>query len=200
MGDVYSVEVLGVIAGQPCASVFHFEAAEETVPNPIEVGAELLAAFHGGIIAGTYVLEYLKCVPENYFLKGLRARRISAGGGPNVSMPADNQQGQRTGNADVSGVGPVGLYHAQDSGDKWVTGKWFVPGVSIDDVEENVFDDALTSQISIFNNLYTDPIGAGPHGPYTQVIWSPTNSVALEIIAETVSLKVGTQRRRYVPL
>lgn len=200
MGDVYSVEVLGTIAGQPCASVMHFEAAEDTVADPVEVAAELLEVFHGGIVAGTYLGEYLNMVPENYVLKGTRARRISAGGGPNVAHPADNQPGERAGNADVSGVGPVILWHCQDSGEKWVTGKLFVPGVSVSDVAENVFSDTLIAACDTFGQLWTDPIGVAPHGPYTQKVWSPTNTIALAIIAESTSAKVGTQRRRYVPL
>jgi len=200
MGDVYSVEVLGVVAGQPCASVLHFEAAEDTVADPVVVCRAILAAFIGAGGAGTYQGEYLAACPENYFMKGVRCRRISAGGGPNVASSVDNLAGDRAGNADVSGVGPVILWHCQDATDKWVTGKMFVPGVSVDDVAENVFSDALLVAASGLAELWTTPIGAGPEGPFTQVIWSPTLSVGLVIISDSISLKVGTQRRRYVPL
>jgi hypothetical protein len=200
MSDVYTAEILGVIAGQPCASVLHFQAAEDSVEDPVEVATELIAAIHGGIVAGTYLKEYLDMVPENYTLKGIRARRINNTGGPNVAMPANNEAGNRTGNADVSGVGPVILWHCLSDGEKWVTGKLFVPGVSVDDVAENVFSDTLLAATGTFGALFDTPIGAGPHGPYAQVIWSPSQNLPLDIISHSNSLKVGTQRRRYVPL
>jgi len=200
MGDIYSLEVLGVIAGQPCATVLHFEAAETTVPNPIEVAKELIARWQDEPVAESYINAYLGMTPENYFMKGLRARRISAGGGPNVAEPIANFPGLRDGNADVSGVSPVLLYHCQTPGDKWVTGKVFVPGVSVEDVAENVLATALVTKIKVFGDCWETPIGAGPHGPFTQVVWSPNDSAALEIISNSVSAKIGTQRRRYVPL
>lgn len=200
MADVYTCEILGAIANQPCASVLHFQAAEDSVEDPVVVATELIAAVHGGIVAGTYLKEYLDMTPENYVLKGVRARRINNTGGPNVAQPADNEPGNRAGNADVSGVGPVILWHCLSDGEKWVTGKLFVPGVSVDDVAENVFSDTLLAACGVFGALFDTPIGAGPHGPFAQVVWSPSAVEPLTIISHSNSLRVGTQRRRYVPL
>lgn len=200
MGDVYSLEVLGVVAGQPCASVMHFESAEETTPDPVTGSRKLILAWIGAGAPGSYQAAYLDMTPENYFMKGIRARRISAGGGPNVAVSVDNLAGERPGNADVSGVGPVVLWHAQQAENKWVTGKLFVPGVSVDDVAENVFSDALLAKLQAFGEIVFTPIGVAPEGPFTQRVWSPTATLPLEILSNSNSLKVGTQRRRYVPL
>jgi len=200
MPDVYVAEILGAILGQPCASVLHFEGVEDTGENPIEACDALIEALDPAGGAGTYVRLYLEMTCNSYIMKGIRCRRIATGGGPNVAQPIDNQPGERTGVSDYSGPGPVILWHCQDTGSKWRTGKLFVPGAATADVTANVFAEELVDACNAFGDLFGTPIGAGPHGPFTQKIWSPTDTASLTIISNSVSAKVGTQRRRYVPL
>lgn len=198
--DVYVAQILGVVAGQPVASVCHFEGQEEIGENPIN-GAKALNDALGPVgTAGHWLNTYLKACPENYFMKGVRTRRINNGGGPNVSLAIDNQPGEREGNADVSGVGPVLLLHCHETEEKWATGKVFIPGVSISDVAENVFSDDLRDAVLALGSLTTSDLGEGPIGPFHWCVWSPTLNQKLNIIDYSMSLKVGTQRRRYVPL
>lgn len=198
--DVYSCELLGVIAGQPCANVLHFNSSEESGENPVQAAKELITALGSPAAAGSFLADYVKCLPENYFLKGVRARRINNTGGPKVSRPFDSDPGERPGLADVSGFGPVGLYHAQEADMKWVTGKVFFPGCSISDVAANVFSTALVDACTTFLEHVEDVLGAAPIGPFGQVVWSPSTSTMLLVVDWSVSAKVGTQRRRYVPL
>lgn len=198
--DTYEVSFLGGICGQPVANVLHFTGAATSDPNPIPACEALLTLIGDGTGAGSYSKLYLDCLPVNYTLLGTRCRRINNGGGPKVANVFTPAVGTRTGDSDVSGIGPVGLWHGNFLAGPWRTGKIFFPGVSTLDVQNNSFTTSLKTAILAFIELWEVPLGAGPLGPFIQVIWSPKNSEPVTILEESISLKVGTQRRRYVPL
>lgn len=196
--DVYSVSILGSVSGQPVANVLHAVDDVTGDADPI-AGA---AALNSGLLAGMGVIDkYLDCLPENYEMKALRTRRINNTGGPNVTSP-NVAAGTRAGFANVSGVGPVGLFHANAAGGEveWRTGKVFFPGVSSADVDNNIFVDTLITDIYEFlNGWRTMAIAGGGHN-FSGCIVNTLDGNPLQIMAVGVSLKVGTQRRRYVPL
>lgn len=198
--DVYSVTFFGNVAGQPTNNVLHFANDQVAAANPILVANEIMDALGDGTVAGTYTKEYLDCLPDNFFFLGMKCRRVNNGGGPTVSRVLANVPGNRASSADVSGVGPVGLYHAPLVGGVWRTGKIFFPGVSIDDVSLNAFTGTLITAIQVFLALAEVALALATAGNAIQVVWSKLAADGLTILDTSNSLKVGTQRRRYVPL
>lgn len=198
--DLYSVVLFGGICGQPVNNVLHFNGSETGAANPVQGGKDLNAYLGDGTGAGTYTKLFLDCLPQNYTLLGLRARRINNGGGPTVTTTFTPIVGNRVGDSDVSGIGPVGLYHGTPGLGVWITGKIFFPGVSNADIANNSFVDALRDAIGDFLDLSLSAAGPGPNGPWQQQINHQADNTAINILDYSVSKKVGTQRRRYVPI
>lgn len=199
--ETYEVQLHGGIVGQPVYNILHFQLDELAIDNPVLAARALLDELGDGTGAGEYTKLFLDCLPENYFLLSTRARRITSGGGPTVTKTFPIIPGNRTGDSDVSGIGPVGLYHAPGAGvENWKTGKIFFPGVSTVDIANNSFTDSLKTAILAFLDLAQTVLALDGGRTAQQKIWSRIATLAIEILAQSISGKVGTQRRRYLPL
>lgn len=196
--DVLQVTLVGVANGQRVANVMHFESAVEDSPDPLALALDFATAWH---LPGGGRELYLDCLPDSYGYIGARIRRINNTGGPTYTR-TDLDAGTRAGSADFSGAGPVGLVHSNAGGGavEWHTGKIFFPSVSIDDVSNNIFVDALKAAIIAFIQTLMDGIGIGPNGPFKLGVYNRTANVFRPGLGNSVSGKVGTQRRRYIPI
>lgn len=198
--DMYVATLFGGICGQPVNNVMHFVSTETAGLNPVTGARHLNAAIGDGTVAGEYSTLFLDCLPSNYTLLGIRSKRVNNGGGPTVTTTFTPIVGNRAGVSDVSGIGPVGLWHAEPTPGKWVTGKIFFPGAANADITDNQFAPALRAACELFTGLSQSTFGVGPIGPWQQVLNHQPGNTVVTILDDSVSKKVGTQRRRYVPL
>jgi hypothetical protein len=190
--------IVGVANGQRVCNVLHFEAGVDTDPDPLAEAIALADAW--SVPMGGQDL-YLSGLPESYGYIGVRIKRVNNGGGPTYTR-TNLAAGNRAGNADFSGAGPVGLLHCDGGAPEpeWHTGKIFYPSVSIEDVENNIFVEALKNAIIAFITTLMAGIGIGAPGPFKLGVLKRSTGTFLSPIGNSVSGKVGTQRRRYLPI
>jgi len=192
--DVALLEILGSVAGQPVANVIALQSDEADNANPGQQAKALI-----DIWLATANVAYLACLPDDYSQHGFRARRVNNTGGPSAALPnADN--GTRGDNAIASGTGPCIIGSYFDTLD-WKSSRLFIPGVAVGDLVGNVFDAALIAAVNTFKAFLIDPLPADADGHvWTPGVWRRTAGEFSLLVSNSVSLVVGTQRRRYRPV
>jgi len=112
--------------------------------------------------------------------------------------PISPAPGTRPNPAATSAVGPcvVSLY---TNGSHWRAGKWFLPGVSVADIIDNVLDPTLVTAINTFIGVIQGIISHGGNN-FSFVVYSRKFHLPFVPDEIEVSLKVGVQRRRLRPV
>lgn len=192
--DVALLSIVGAVAGQPVENVIALQSDEANNAAPGNQAEKLIT-----IWIATCKTAYLAMLPDDYKLKGFRARRVNNTGGPTAARPQDDP-GTRGADAVVSGAGPVLIGSYFDTLD-WKSSRFFVPSIAAGDVVGNTFDAALVAACNAFAVFLKDPLPADGDGHvWTPGVWRRTATEFSELNSVIMSLIVGTQRRRYRPI
>jgi hypothetical protein len=191
--DVYQLTILGTSGGEFYETVQNFQSQVASSTTPMTSAENMIAGWQAHLES-----DYLDCLPDSVFISGYKCKRINNGGGPTVMTPITPVPGTRPNPTTVACIGPciVSLYpHAG----KWSAGKWFLPGVSTDDVMNNALDPAL---VGVVNNFISSLSGAiaGGTDTFNFVVWSRKFTLPFVPSEVEVSLKIGVQRRRLRPV
>jgi len=126
------------IGPQPGMNVLHFLADVGVGVTDVDsITLDCITAFEGSIKTA-----WMNCLPEDVFLLGYKARRVSPSGGPTVTKVLTSTPGGRSGNFSAGSIGPCLIVGYMQTDGDWKTGRVFLPGVSEDDIEENSYDPA----------------------------------------------------------
>lgn len=192
----YQVVINGSLAGQYVANVLCFNV-DPGDTDPSAVTRALCAAIEDNIFP-----SFLDCLPVSYHITSIKAKRVSAEGGPTAAIvyQASDYPGTRTGEVSTTAEGPVLLSQAFRT-PRWVTAKIFLPGVSETDITANVFGTTLLAKLDAFATVLQDDFVIGDAiatGKYA--IYRKSDKSAVVPTNFKTSMKPGTQRRRLVPI
>lgn len=180
---------------QPAMNVLHFISTVDSSTDPDQDSAELVDAF-----IATIQPALLACLPENVQLIGYKARRINNTGGPTYSAPIAGGTGTRPGLFSAGAIGPC-INWGYFTGIRWRTGRTFLPGVSDDDLTNNLFATSLyVATTSFIQLMLTSPIFVTSHaGNWSFGIYAPAAGIFTTAETGGVSGKPGIQNGRMKP-
>lgn len=198
--ETYEVVASGNLAGQFVANVFHFSGPTTDDELYFSRATNLLAKLNE---EDKWVSKWIQCLPEDYKLTSLRARRCLPGGGPTAILLGDQlvaQVGTRSGEIQAAQVNPLIIWIPRDNSNK--TGRCFLPGVSEDDLDQMTYVAGLVANMNTFIFEHTDTIS--PVGFTSDVQGSILRRGAVPVYDfidnGRVSPIIGTQRRRLRPM
>lgn len=191
---IYRFVLSGSLVGQFVENVMYFSAT--TAPGtPTETAFDLLDAFHSTLLPG-----YLSVIPTLFTGLGYSAEPVTPAGGPRVFSNTDygGVNGDRAGGIVDSSTSAVMIASAS-TGPTNITGKIFLPGVTVLDLSNNVYDAGFQTTVDAFaTSLLADVMGGASTFRYG-VFSKASNGISLPSIIQ-LSLNPGTQRRRMRPL
>jgi len=195
--SVYELDLSGRSGGEYVQNVLHYDVAESGSSfGPYDYAQDLFAAWNSTMRA-----KWLDINTGDYELTSERSRKVQSPGGPmavNVESPG-TRIGSR-GALGASGIGPVILFPVNLAG-RNATGKIFVPGVANDDILDNVFVNGLPAKLLTFSSNLVIPLTLVTTGVNAQFcIYHRKTQVNTHAAVNRISEKVGTQRKRYVPM
>jgi len=196
--QTYSLIVTGRSSSQFVQNVFHYRMDDDSFPNRLEAAKGLV----DGWIANANNDIFLNMLPAAYEMLSVKARRVTEGGGPEyVDVSVASSSGGRTGDAQVSGTGPVILW--MTSGGPRRVGKTFLPGISISDVDGGEITAAAKAAILAEADNFRAAFDAvGGATPSCVLVIPRANDPATRslIVDVQISKDIGTQRRRQLPV
>lgn len=189
----FEVVVQGQIAGQNCANLLNF--ATDYTP-PVVPYLQDLASQWNTVLQS----KYNDCLPEDYLLNGLWVRCNQAGLTSPTYIDLTNAGliGGRDGKCTSSAVGPVIIAPALGGPSARTMAKIYLPGVSILDLIDNVFQTDLKVAI----NSFMGQLAGGMTGTYAWQfgIYSRKTDSIYPPSAFFLSNKVGLLRKRSLPV
>lgn len=195
--DVYQLNVIGVVGPQYCENVLHWDAVTAAGMNAQTFAQDLINTWISSVQA-----SFVACLPTDYKIHGYRCRRLNNTGGIAYQKAITPVAGTRSGSSTASGIGPVLLAPYYDSAathPKWRTGRLFFPGVASGDLTSDVFLGTLLTAINTFGTALLSGL-SGAQSIYNFTVWSRKETHSYIPSTLEISLKVGTQRRRYTPV
>lgn len=197
--ETYECILTGTIAGQFCQSILHVNVNNTASTDPFTVADALIEEFND---SGNLVELYCNCLPVDYFMTSLRVRRVLAAGGPtNIMLQAalSNSQGNRSGACQSASAGPLIIWMSDLRPAK--TGRTFLPGASVSDVEGGAIDNSLLVALTAFAAYWQNGgTLASPSYAWAGAILRRALGASDDINHARVSPIIGTQRRRQRPI
>lgn len=198
--ETYEVVTSFIIEGQYAAIVNHFTGEEDGTGDDFLRAQHLVDALIGG--APDWPLNLAACLAEDCFISSMRARRVSAGGGNTAVrvFATDDYPGSFGGECEPQQVAGCVIW-VSSSLSVQATGRTFLPGVSESATENARFNAAYLAAVQAWVDGWI--AGVAVTGFTAGMFMSIFNRVTLAahtISYGYVSPKVGTQRRRLVPV
>jgi len=197
--DYYSLEVRVNCAGFPMANVFNYKIVDATEANEFNVAAQLVAELFVGAGITAWMQRYIRLLADDCYISNILAKRFKVLGGNTYEQGLQEGEfiGQRAGSTSATQVSGCIIW-VQETVDT-ITGRNFIPGVSVEDIDDGRFtadyqtavDNFITKHVSGFT------IAAGFMQP---VVYNRVGATGYNITAGYLSPKVGTQRGREKPL
>lgn len=196
----YETVFSGILASEFVQTVMHWQLDEPGSPSPpFQVAKDLGMTIAGAV---NFAEKFCGALPEDYTMKSIRTRRVSDGGGPtHIVLQAGiaTTTGQRTGSISSAQVCPMIIWIPTTSPDK--TGRTFMPGVSEDDIDEMQIVSGLIAALEVVIDAYiaggtTDVLSI----PYQGAIYRRGGPTTDLVADGYVSPRIGTQRRRLIPV
>jgi len=196
----YETVFSGILAGEFVQTVMHWDLNEPGSPEaPFQVAKDLGTSLAS---AGGFIDKFTAALPTDYTMKSVRTRRVSDSGGPThiVLQAAINApEGQRAGDVQAAQVCPMMIWIPTTSPDK--TGRTFMPGASEADIDEmQISSDLITALEDMIGGFIAGGTTDVLSIPYVGCIWRRGTSAADVVADGYVSPRIGTQRRRLVPV
>lgn len=190
----YRVTLSGTLCGQFVENVVYFSAT--TAPGNVDqTTVDLLDA-----VDTFFIPPYLDILPSLFQGLAYSAEGVTPAGGPRIFANADwgGVNGSRSGAIVDSGTSPV-ILSTVTGGPRVLTGKIFVPGVSVTDLANNIYDSGFQAVCATFSGaLLTDMTGGASTFRYC-IFSKASNAINIPTYSQ-LSLNPGTQRRRMRPL
>ena len=196
--DVYGLQIFGTLAGEPVENFLHYTCDAVTSGDPVVDGGKCIDAWKAGVRT-----DWLGVLPQNYFLKGYKARRLNNTLGPTVAeFEAAGTIGTQAVNCDNSSISPVILMPYHGAG-RWGNGKIFMPGVDASNMTENALSPGIIALYAALMATLSVGMSAGGN-TYHQIVWTPDRpgvpGAAHTILGWSLSLKIGIQNGRLKPV
>lgn len=194
--DIIQLQVHYQIGPQPGMNVFHFRNTSSVEdPDPDTEAAHLHDGFRAQVEPAL-----LDCIPEATAILGYKIRRVNNGGGPTVIAPIGVVNGTRPGEFSAGSVGPCLIWAYHKFGGGWATGRTFLPGVAESDLDLNLFQAGLITEIAnFFEIMLAVPTITIDTYDFEFGIYSPTHGAFSGIEVASLSGRPGTQRGRLKP-
>ncbi len=197
--DYYQLEVRTNVAGFPMANVFHYKVVDPTNANEFEMAVALIDELAVGAGITSWLARFVRLISEDCYISNIRAKRIKVLGGNTAEavLQEDSQPGIRVGDVCASQVAAAIIW--VQTTEEGITGRNFIPGISIDDLENGRFTTDYQDAIDLFigKHLVGLPTAGGTFLP---VIFQRETSTGLAITNGYLSPKPGTIRGREQPL
>lgn len=192
--ELHRVEWRGNLGGQYRDNVMHFRITGATNDTPF-LNSNALIAF----LNSTIKPLFLACLPTDYYLDSIFARRLAPTTGQYAAYDAEpfSQQGTRGVNAVSESLCPcITLIPPMDIKS---AGKIFMPAVDKGDYNLNV---PLAGYVTVINTLMSALVTGGSvaGGTATLCIFSRKTNTTSVIAAYHLSPVIGYQRRRARPV
>lgn len=193
---VYQLNVNGNCSGEYVQNTFHYDVVEAGGATIYQYTQDLIAAWETAVRT-----PWKNALSNAYFVSSLSAKKVQSPGGPlAVTVYTPGVQGGARGNTEASGIGACILWPVFLAG-KNVTGRTFIPGVAQLDLQDNVFSVAYNTVLLTLIGALTPALTLAGTGTTAQLcIYHRQTQVNTHVAFGRVSTKVGTQRRRYVPI
>jgi hypothetical protein len=182
-------------AGQFAQSIFHWKFEDSGFATTAAAALALLTAWDAAY-SGTF--------PDFFTIDttvlSQRARRVSAAGGfEELAFFAGPPAGTRAGVTSVAGVCPVAVFYPLDTSRK--RGRWFIPGVSSDDLINGRYTVGYKSDINALLGTQFDDLNlVGGGAPVAKfVVYDRVHKTSFVPVLNKLSDTPGTQRRRQRP-
>lgn len=195
----YSLEVRTIVAGFPMANVFTLFIDNPSVSNEFLVAQSIINALPVGAGITSWLSRFQSLLSEEVYVSNILCRRMEPDGGNTAEtiLQEDSKVGLRTGSVAASQVAACIIWLNTDVPDR--TGRNFIPGVSIDDIESGRFSASMQTAVDNFvaRTLSGFAVSAGTALFCTYDRLTKTGN---QLTNGYLSPKVGTQRRREKPL
>ena len=194
--QVYQLVQTYDIQGQFAANVIHYRFEDGGFNSTFAAANALIQRFIA-VCAPAWKLV----IPSAVTLKSVKAKRVSAVGGfEALQLYAGGTVGSRGGTLGVAALSPLVIQFEAANGTR--RGKVFLPGVTDGDCEFGqltaAYRTALVAQVGTMFSVLVLTGGGGPTA--NPVIYHRLTHQGFTISNFGVSLTVGTQRRRQVPV
>ncbi len=202
--ETYEVILSGKLAGNFVQSILHVNVTVASV-DPWATAVDLLTSFLG---SGELNENWCDCLPTDYIMTSMRARRILAAGGPTAILNQADlvvSQGQRSGVVSVSSNAPLLIWIPGTDPAK--TGRTFLPGVSETDIAGNILTAPLIGAMAALGSYWATGGSTGGGDTWGGAVYRrpqplhvpPITALSRDIQNYRVSPTIGTQRRRQKP-
>lgn len=194
--QVYSVTVSYTLGGQFCQNVFKYAFDDAGFADTATAALALLNRFQADKVP-----KILSILSNQVTMNSLKGRGLTGGGGfEAVTFLPAGTVGTRSGQVQVSGVGPVTLWGT--AANAKCRGKTFWPGVNNTDCIDGTFTSAfVTAHATAMGLFITDMILTGGGGPTAKFIIRQTKPVVTnQPVAWAQLVRIpGTLRKRQRP-
>jgi hypothetical protein len=184
-------------SGQFCTNVLHYQFDDAGFATTAQAALALNTAF---LLAKQTAL--LNILSTHVTLLSLRTRCVTASGGfESITTLAPGTVGARTGNMQVSGIGPVYLW--LPTANSKLRGRMFVPGISNSDCTDGIMSAAFVTVLRTTGASLILPItlvGGGAPVATPVVFTRAPVKLAHPIGHFAVSFMLGQIRRRQTPV
>lgn len=193
---VYSLTVSYNVQGQFATNVLHYVFDDGAYNSTFAAGLALIDRWK--IVA----LPALKLMlPTLTNILSVKSKRVSiVGGFEAIEVLAAGNHGARSGSLQVAGVGPIVVTYEINNGKR--RGKIFLPGITeADVVEGQIVAGARVAFTAQLSTLLSDLVLVGGGAPTAKYcIYHAGTHSYVNVGNSAISLVVGTQRRRQVPV
>lgn len=191
--DIYALEIIYTLAGEQAANVIHLQSSSSTpATDPGGEADQLIGAF---IAACETDLQSL--IANDGLIAGYTCRRINNGGG-NTAVSVSGQPGTWSGASTAGQTCAVSVLGYSD-GTHHRAGRIFWPVTGQGAILENVIDASIVNGIGTIIGTLMAGLSVAAK-TMKLVVYSRKHAVAFQVVFETVSLLLGTIRKRLKPV
>jgi hypothetical protein len=197
--ETYEVIISGGTGTQFVQNILHCNLDNTAATDPFVVANALLTKIAA---TGGFIQKWCDCLPDDYTITSVRARRVTPTGGPtqiflNANLPYT--QGTRGSSSGVTSNCPLIIWLTTLRPSK--TGRTFLPGVGESDVSENQLVAGLLAAIGTAATIWRDGFTlTSPAYVCQGSILRRALGGADDITNFRVSPIIGSQRRRQRPI
>lgn len=190
--DVYELIILGTCADEFFECVQHYESGVSGAPNPVAVASNLIAAWKLGSESAMADL-----MGDDSAITGYKSKRVNNGGSPTVMLPQTPVAGTIASTSATSATASC-IVSSYSQGAKYRTGRMFIPGLPISELDGNSFSAGHIGNAATFVTTSASIANGGQ--TFTFGVWARKTSTFFVPAYRALSPKPGIQRRRLLPV
>jgi len=197
--EYYQLDLGLNCAGQFAMCVFHYVIADPTNPNEFEVAGQLVTALETGGPPVSWISKLQVILSNEAFISSARAKRVAPTGGNTAGqafLPTDFP-GDELSPIHTQQIAAVVIWPNDTEADAF--GRNFIPGIPESALVAGRWEGPFQTLVDAFitKHVVGHTVAAGIFLP---VVFNRTTHLGDVINAGYLSPKVGTQRRREVPV